>query len=297
MAGKRATVRRRTRKPSDARASRSRNHPPRPGRQARGAPARSGRAAPFGPQVSATGQFRRASGRPSNRPYRPAGQILVVSPRRRQCLAHPSRHVGAAFHPTGAGPRSRAARPRHRSYRQRRGGHVLRSATIRLDGPGGRIGARRPPEARAIGPGAVGQPVQRTHAVGPACRQGDADQGRPARPAGGRRPRQHLRLRGVVARASVAAPARAERFRQAGGASGTGDPGGIVGGDRGRWVQLARLCSGGWRARLFPACFLGVRPGRRALPDRGLCRHDRTHRAVRPVDVLLSDLSALNGGG
>jgi len=56
----------------------------------------------------------------------------------------------------------------------------------------------------------------------------------------------------------------------------------------------ARLCAGRRIARLFPAFLRGLRPRGGAMPEAGLPRPHRAHRAKRPLDLLLPDLSAVS---
>ncbi len=81
--------------------------------------------------------------------------------------------------------------------------------------------------------------------------------------------------------------------RRAGGAVGCGDQVGLDRSDCGRRFLTARLCPGRWRAWLFPASLGSVWPRRQPLPRLRLRRGCAPHRAIRPIDVLLRETTAL----
>ena len=67
---------------------------------------------------------------------------------------------------------------------------------------------------------------------------------------------------------------------------------------RGRRLVAARLCPGGWRARLLPATLRRSMTGRASpapLPRAAALHGHPPHRAVRPLDLLLPALPALIG--
>ena len=105
-------------------------------------------------------------------------------------------------------------------------------------------------------------------------------------------PRQHLRLRGAVARPRLAAAARARRDRRPRPrrSSPRSAPCSLDAHRRRRLV-LARLPPGRRRARLLPALVRGLWPRGRALPP--LRRPGRAGRPGGPVELLLPGLPAL----
>jgi hypothetical protein len=111
--------------------------------------------------------------------------------------------------------------------------------------------------------------------------------------------RQHLCLRGAVARAPFAqAPRlhprdphrRAERARAR---LGRGNPGRAQGCDRRRRLLAARPQAHRRRARPVPAPVRGLRPRRPALPPARLRRHHQAYRPDRALDFFLPGVPAL----
>ena len=120
------------------------------------------------------------------------------------------------------------------------------------------------PLLKGLGPEPLGNEFDPQHAGARLRRQEDQPEGRPARPARGRGPRQHLCLRGAVSFAAVAAKVgrdagdqktRADRSRQAPGQrhSRRAQPG-----HQGRRLVAARSSPDLGRTRLFPAFISGL---------------------------------------
>src|SRR5215472_3301633 len=146
------------------------------------------------------------------------------------------------------------------------------------------------------GPGSGTARILLQHRLPRAPARGAAAAGEDAAPgpAGGRRARQHLRLRGAASRRDLARHAggrvgsREARQVDAGRAPGPGR------GHRCGRLDASRLRDDGWRAGLFPAPIPRLWPRRGALPSSGLRRLHRAHRPRRALDVRLRSLPGMS---
>src|SRR5262249_12609169 len=118
-----------------------------------------------------------------------------------------------------------------------------------------------------------------------------AAQGRPARPARGRRPREHLRRRGALARTSEPFAPCERPLRGRARAPHARDPGGIAGGHREAGLDPVRLPDTRRRLRVHAGGVPRLRTRRAAVPSlwAGECQGARR----RPRDVVLPTLPGL----
>ncbi len=130
----------------------------------------------------------------------PPRQVHPDAAGRRRFRAAASRHVRAHGARPAAPQPADAARASGAGDRRRLAAGLRRSAPLRLGRPRADTAGGRAQAAGGPGPRTTGRRFLPCPSLGLADRQAHADQGRAARPEGGRRPRQHLRLRGAVPR-------------------------------------------------------------------------------------------------
>ena len=155
--------------------------------------------------------------------------------------------------------------------------------------------ARRRAAAGAARPRAARQRLRRRDAGARLRGQEDEPQGGAAGPARRGRARQHLCLRSAASRAAVAQAHRRDH-RRARPARRTSAPNGWS--TRIKAVLNDAIKAGGSSLRdhkltdgelgMFQHHFPRLRPRGRKMPHARLPRHRQTHRAERPLDVLLS---------